>query len=178
MREINKGDDIHFMFDSAFLSEKAIGEMNHFCIKHHIILKDIRTEIIPACTTLEEQTLIRLYEDEVQHLDEGGNLAVASDLLRWVKPVYELGTYSDFDTKIDTRKLAKAIQVDSPLLLNIGSILVQSGQALETITYPSHEEIALNTDIIAIVDPEKAQENIVELQRFIIEACTKETPFS
>ena len=152
MREKNKADDIYFIFDSALLSKKAIDEMNHFCSKHHITPKDIRINIIPACTTPEEQELIRLYEDEVLHLDQGGNLAVASDLLRWVKPIYELGSYSDFDTNIDTRKLAQAIQVGSPILLNIGSTFRQAVKVSETISFPSYEDLCLNNDIIAIVD--------------------------
>ncbi len=170
---MNKRDEIHFIYDSQLLSETAIVKMNAFCRQHSITPVDVRTDIIPASETPEENQLIALYEDEVSHLSQGGNLAVASDLIRWLKPVYQLGTYSDFDTNIDTRKLPKTIPVEAPILMNIGSTVVQSEA-----TFPTYAVPLLNNDIISVVDPIASQEYIRKIQRAIHQACTSVGTFS
>ncbi|MBN9230775.1 MAG: hypothetical protein BGO90_07795 [Legionella sp. 40-6] len=97
MRDDNPEDEITFIYDSSLLSARAQLELQTFCKQYGIIAKDVRTEIIPFCATDNQQTLIALYEDEIGNLDTGGNLAAASDILRWLKPVYDSGIYSDFD---------------------------------------------------------------------------------
>lgn len=55
------------------------------------------------CKTTEEKKLLTIYHDELRHFGSGGNFGTASDILRWLKPIYALGTYSDFDVIIDKR---------------------------------------------------------------------------
>lgn len=169
MRESNPQDEINFVYDSNLLSESAQQALAAFCNKHKIQPKDVRHELFNACTTQEERGLLALYEDEVTHLDEGGNLGAASDLIRWIKPVYELGTYTDFDIEVNTRSLPATITVEQPLLQNIGSIHLN----------PEVEALYMNNNMIAVVDPSssKAQNRIKIIQHNMLNACKSSKSF-
>ncbi|WP_428414179.1 glycosyltransferase family 88 protein, partial [Legionella sp.] len=104
-----------------------------------------------------EQRLFHFYDDEITHLNQGGNLAVASDILRWLSPFYQLGTYSDFDYPIDTSALPEQIDVDAPLLLNIGSLKLGS-----------KEFILANNDFIAVVDEQAANQLINKVHQNLL----------
>ena len=90
---------------------------------------------------------------------KGGNLGAASDLLRWISPVYKLGTYSDFDVTVDTRKLPPTLTIEKPFLVKMGSVVLAH----------DFESLIVNNNIIAIIDP-KAPE-IQKIQRILIDAC-------
>jgi len=79
-------------------------------------------DVIPFCLDAEEKNLITIYEQELAEMHDGGNLASASDIVRWLKPVYSRGIYSDFDTNITTKTLDAKIIVEAPILANIGSV--------------------------------------------------------
>lgn len=164
MRDINRSDDIHFVYDSQLLSPTALDDLHSFCRRYNIIPKDVRVDVFPHCETEEETKLITLYNDEISHLDRGGNLAVGSDILRWLKPVYDLGTYTDFDVHVDTRKLAATIAVEKPLLMNIGSTSVL-GKA---------KMAAINNDTISVVDGSAALMAIQSIQQSIHFSCSKQ----
>lgn len=159
MRVKNPDDTIHFVYDSRLLSKKALTNLNTFCKKHDFKPIDVYTQITPACQTIEEKKLITLYEDEILHLNEGGNLAAASDILRFLSPVYSLGTYSDFDVEINTAKLPASIPVKEPVLMNL---------TYEPVIY-------FCNDIVAVVTPSAALEHIQIIQRAMIEACAART---
>jgi len=122
MRSACPSDEINLIYDSQLLSEKAHHALLAFCPKHDIKAVDVR-KIILQCDQDSERQLIKIYEDEISHLDAGGNLAAASDILRWLEPVFRLGTYSDFDVKVSTKALPKTILVFGEMLFNIGSVL-------------------------------------------------------
>ncbi|MBI5447360.1 MAG: hypothetical protein HY939_01350 [Gammaproteobacteria bacterium] len=164
MRSINQSDEIHLVYDHSLLSDRAFNELNAFCAKYKIIVHDVQKDIIPACRTPEEKALITLYQDEIQHLNEGGNVAVGSDILRWLKPVYTLGTYSDFDVAVDTRGLPDRMEVQKNILSNIGSIS-------EECFSKQYDRVVLINDIIAVVSPETAESTIRQIQTSIYEAC-------
>ena len=90
-----------------------MNQLNLFCNKYTIIPKDVQA-LIREHFTLDERKLIGIYNDEITHLDNGRNLAMASDILRWLKSVYILGTYSDFDVHVDTSMLQARIFVNKP----------------------------------------------------------------
>lgn len=165
MRDINPKDIIYFIYDSRLLSEKALKELESFCTRYNIISKDVQKDVIPDCHTEEEKKLIEIYNDEISHLNEGGNLAVGSDILRWVKPVYKLGSYTDFDVKVDTRMLPEIISVEKPLLLNLGSVAVKGDV----------ESLIINNDIVAVVDSEQALSDIQKIQTAIYTYCSKQS---
>lgn len=171
LRRTNPQDEINLFYDSELLSIDAQMQLEDFCLKFKITPKDVRKDVFPYCKTFQEIELIRLYEDEVRHLKEGGNLGAASDKLRWMSPVYISGTYGDFDLdKVDTRALPEFTQVNSPLLFNAGSIKTKAFGN----TGPAYIAPAFNNDIIAVVDPEKALPLIQQIQDRIILACNHE----
>lgn len=164
MRDINPADEIYLVYDSSLLSSKALEELESFCAKYKITAKDVHKDVIPHCRSEEEKKLIKIYEDEISHLEDGGNLAVGSDVLRWLRPVYELGTYTDFDVHVDTRELPETISVEKPLLLSLGSYAVKSDV----------ESICINNDTIAVVDSQEALSDIQKIQKFIYASCSKQ----
>lgn len=160
MREKNLNDVIHLIYDATLLSPKALAQLNVFCSENKITPVNADSFKNLLKSDLEHQ-LFTFYQDEIQHLNEGGNLAVGSDILRWISPVYSLGTYTDFDFPIDTSHLPALMEVQSPLLLNIGSLKMGK-----------KEFILANNDYVAIVDEVAASEHIMNVQRGIIDKLT------
>lgn len=156
MRNQNLNDIIHLVYDSSLLNKNAQQNLQKFCHQHQFTPIDIddiqRTEL-----TKEENRLLDYYYDEIQHIKEGGNLAVASDILRWISPIYKLGSYTDFDVPVNTQNLANSCPVKSPILLNIGSLKIGK-----------NELILSNNDFISITDPEAATEQIKTVQNNIL----------
>ncbi|MFA5959161.1 MAG: glycosyltransferase family 88 protein [Tatlockia sp.] len=165
IRAINPHDQIHLIYDALLLTPKAVQELSIFCNKHNIIFLDVHSEIFPHCHSIEEHHLIKVYQDEMCHLNEGGNVAVGSDILRWLKPVYTLGTYSDFDTTVDTRKLPDTVAVNGAFLLNIGSV--------QQSTPTFYESVTVTNDLFAVVSPDNAEPLIKQIQTAMYNACTR-----
>lgn len=158
MRELcDANDEISLIYDSKLLNNKAIDELNTYCQKHKLLATDIRT-LFQSCTSEKEKKLIQIYEDEIKNLNSGGNLAAASDILRWLKPVFIQGVYADFDNDIRTQGLPDTIEVYSDILLNAGSFLDQRRR----------QHFIYNNDIVAIINPDAA--NITNAQQHIIDA--------
>lgn len=125
MREKNPHDHIHFIYAGSLLNKTALKDQDIFCQEYNIIPIDADSKNIQQ--HLQNQTERKLYEyykDEILNLNKGGNPAVASDILRWLSPIYSLGTYTDFDFPIDTTNLPKQLTVNSPLIMNIGSLKI------------------------------------------------------
>ncbi len=168
MRADNPKDEINLVYSGALLSEQARQDLEFFCKKHAIKPVCIEEDVIPKCkNNINEQKLIKLYQDEITSLDNGGNLAAASDILRWLSPIYSLGTYSDLDVSIHTKQAPPEKVVSSPLLLNIGSM--KGMHSLEALVY--------NNDIISVVDPKSASDQIEAIQRTMIHNCESEQCF-
>ncbi len=168
MRAKNPGDIIYLIYDSALFTTDPhqlsilMKELLCFCEKHTLIPRDVRIDVIPKCTTLLESNLIQVYEDNIKHLGEaGGNVGTASDILRWLAPVYELGTYTDFDVAVDTSHLPRTIFVERPLLANIGGVYFKNGM----------KSLSFNNDILAIVKPEAMMPLIRFIQQSLFDAC-------
>ncbi len=161
MRELNPNDEITLVYDSKLLSEKSLADLFIFCQKLAIKPIDVR-DIFSQCQTVEEKNLINDYENEIKTIDSDRVIVVCRDILSWLKPIYELGTYTDFDAVIDTSQIT-TIEVDKPLLLPIGSF-----------EKDEHENfIALNNNIIAVVNSEAALPLIQKIQRDIHQACSQ-----
>ncbi len=161
MRELNPNDEINLIYDSKLISEKSLAELFDFCQKLAIKPIDVR-DIFTQCQTIEEKDLINDYENEIKIIDSERVIVVCRDILSWLKPIYELGTYTDLDAVIDTSKIT-TVEVDKPLLLPIGSN--------EKDEY--EDWIALNNNIIAVVDSEAALPVIQKIQRNIHQACSQ-----
>lgn len=173
MRQNLKNDAISLIYDSQLLKKgtpekpESEDELLSFCTKHNIRAVDIRTEVIPNCLEYEKK-LIPLYDNEVANLGiNGGITAVGSDILRLLSPVYKLGTYSDFDIKVDTRNMPEKIETETPLLFNIDSEFCNLG--------PNNIEgvsLVTNNDIIAVVDPAAAEADIKKIQERLLFNCS------
>lgn len=157
MREKNPNDTIHLVYDSSLLNDKSIEHLKNFCVKYGISPVDADT-FDKQLQTDEEHILYGFYKDEITHLKEGGNLAVASDIIRWLPPVYKCGTYTDFDVPVDTTDLPDIVIVETPLLLNLGSLRIKN-----------QELILTNNDYIAVVDPVAAKVEINQVQTGLIQ---------
>lgn len=160
MRQTNPKDEIALVYSSSLLSEEAKDAFAEFCKAYHINAIDADSDEFKAnLKGKHEEALYKFYQDEIQHLKEGGNLAVASDILRWLSPVYSLGTYSDFDYPIDTNHLPETIEVDAPILINLGSFGIGNKQI-----------VISNNDFIAVVNKEIGAKKIDDIQKALLEA--------
>lgn len=163
MREKNPTDQITLIYDSSLLNATAITNLNRFCNEHRITPVDADT-FAPLLSSDNERTLYNFYKDEITHLKDGGNLAVASDIIRWLPPVYSRGTYTDFDVPVDTTQLPPTINIEAPLLLNIGSLQTRGKEVILT-----------NNDYIAVIDPIAAKNEIEQVQNGFIKVLSSYT---
>jgi glucosyltransferase Lgt1/2/3 len=120
MREQNPNDPIHLIYDSTLLNEKANKELLDFCTENDIT--PIDADQFKSKVKGLEAELYQFYKDEIQNLSNGGNLGVASDILRWLRESYLLGSYTDLDVPLNTNGVPKRVDLKVPLLLNIGSL--------------------------------------------------------
>jgi glucosyltransferase Lgt1/2/3 len=163
MREQNPTDNIALIFDSSLLNPQAIADLNNFCKEHNINPVDA-DGFAPSLNTEKEKELYKFYKDEITHLKEGGNLAVASDIIRWIPPVYTRGTYTDFDVPVNTSSLPRTVDVKAPVLLNIGSLQIRN-----------KEWILANNDYIAVIDPVDGKDAIEKVQDGFIKVLGRYT---
>jgi glucosyltransferase Lgt1/2/3 len=161
MREKNPTDAINLIYDSSLLNGYALTELDKFCVENDIIPFDAN-KFQNQLQSDYEKTLYSYYKDEIANLDNGGNLAVASDILRWIQPTYKLGTYTDLDFPIDTTSLPDSLTVDGPILLNIGSLKIRK-----------KELILANNDFVAVVDEAAAKQQIEQVQAGIINKLSR-----
>ncbi|MFI4919705.1 MAG: glycosyltransferase family 88 protein [Legionellales bacterium] len=168
MRTTNPGDVIHLVYAKQLLSPLALVELESFCKKHKINPVPIEEQVLPHCLgDQDEHNLAELYQQEINALNQGGNVAAASDMLRWLKPVYSLGIYSDFDVKINTQKLSDIIVVDATIITKIGSVKTP----IQGLPQNDLETIVLNNDSIAVAGNDLlTHQTIQKIQRKIYDA--------
>ncbi|MBA2657210.1 MAG: hypothetical protein H0U70_09575 [Tatlockia sp.] len=159
MRQTNTNDLIYLIFDSRLLTEKSVADLYFFCKKNNLKALNV-VDIFALCQTVEEQNLISDYENVISTKDSEQIIVLCRDILSWLKPVYELGTYSDLDVLINTREI-ETIEVDRPLLLPISSQSLDDHGVV----------IGLNNNVIAVVDSDNALPLIQKIQRDIHESC-------
>lgn len=173
LRAINPRDKITFFYDSHLLNPEAIRELGVFCTKHHIQALDVRDAVFPHCRDLLDRRLIQAYQDEVDHLETGGNLASASDKLRLLAPIFLQGTYSDFDVDVQTASLPETIEVGSPILIRLSSFFPYPGS--------SDERVSVNNEVFAVVNFRNALpilQRIKEIALTLFEKQKADTPIT
>lgn len=163
-RYLNPQDEIHLAFDSRLLSLEAWRALQQFCENYKI--KPINIQNIKPKNT-NEKRLLNHYEQEIFNIKQGGNTGAASDLLRWISGIYTLGIYSDFDVEVDTRALPEAISVESPIILDVGSM--QDG---------TQDFVQVNNHVIAIIDSEDAETLVHEVQQGLLDAFENKDYFA
>lgn len=156
-RALNPQAKLSLIYDKNLLNDTELEDLIGLCLNIKIQPVEVEAELLPQCRDFTEFALIDLYREAIKPQKEGGNFGSASDLLRWLTPSLELGSYSDLDVLIDTQGFPEFVEVDQPLLLNIGS-LQQFGL----------EFSAINNDLIAIADLKAALPDIRKIQQEII----------
>lgn len=183
MRAKNPKDVIHLVYSRELLSPQAEEDLKAFCKKdgHNIIplaVEDLTRSIAnppedekdeAGSEDENERNLYALFLREIRSLKEGGNLAAACDILRWLKVIYSLEcVYSDLDVIVDTTGLDETIEVEAPLILRIASLKFP----IMGLPGPNDlEAISLNNDTIAVVGHDAlAKQKIKAIQEYIIQA--------
>lgn len=170
-REKNPRANVTFVYSSKMLSDETHEKLKSFCRRHHFTPLDFDTALLDECFNQVDKDLYQLAKTEldayIRH--EGGNLAAASDLTRFITPLLVKGTYSDFDTTIDVGSLQDIIEVKAPMLLDIGSVEVSHRFGAVS------ESPLINNDIIGVatkdglIDPaarallQEIQENLLKV---------------
>ncbi|RUR19649.1 hypothetical protein ELY21_03360 [Legionella sp. km535] len=171
LRTINPDCELYLIYDRRLLSTSEDWFIQNLCKDLNIMLFDVLADIVPQCVATEELNLIDDYNEAIQSIEQGGNPAAASDILRWLSPIYKLGIYSDMDVFIDVNSLPKSIKVSKPLLFNLGSLKI-----FDT------DSPAINNDILAVVNSSHALPQIQKIQETIHNGCRLyrmgEDPFS
>ena len=154
MCDKNPKDAIHFVYAKQLLSEAALVKLHAFCKRHTIIPLAVEEDILPHCSQNQsEQNLITIYKQEIAASGEGGNLASASDILRWLTPMHQYGIYADFDIEINTQALPERIMLLQPIIFNIGSIEIDK---------TGLESIYFNNDVIAVVVQDAVTKQLIQ----------------
>lgn len=157
MRTNNPKDVIHFAYAKQLLSKSALTELTRFCKKYSLTAVCIEDNVLPNLNTQHEKDLALLYQQQIDSL----NLAIASEILRWLKPIFSLGTYSAFDVVINTAMLPPLKVIREPLLLNIGSC---------PSSLPTQETLVYKNDMLSIIDSLAAAKEIEYVQTKMLES--------
>lgn len=157
MREKNPNDVINLVYDSSLLTLKANAELLTFCYENNFTPVD--ADSFKDTLNPLESALYGFYKDEVTHLKEGGNLGVASDILRWLSSLYRIGTYTDLDVPLDTSRFPDEVKLETPLLLNIGSLRLLGNK----------EMVLVLNELIGVADEKQAKPDIERVQAYIVE---------
>jgi hypothetical protein len=158
-------DKMVLVYDRALMTTRLHESLLGYCDMNGVKTMDIRKEVFPACKTNEEQMLIDIYQQEILHRSAGGSLKAARQVLCWLKPIYELGLYTDLDLTLDLRNLPTTYAFNKPLIFNI-----------------CHEwelndnPIQINSDAMMVVNVDDAQPLILKIQREIINAYVVRHP--
>jgi len=158
LRANNPHDTLSFIYDKSLLSAKAQLNLQQFCMRHNIEALDI-ADLKKELVTDQEKELMGYVEEEIRHTkdDTGGNFGAASDILRWLSPVYKRGIYSDFDVEITTNNLPELIEVQAPIILNLGTLIVKQ-------FFFTTKGIVNSNDISAVPEPRAAFSSLSEMQ--------------
>lgn len=127
----NPHHTIHLVTDFSRLSSAGLIKLKKFALHHSILVYNIYD--LPL--TAKESKLMVFVRRELTELH--GNLAAASDILRWFKSILSLGIYSDLDREIDFRGVPNEISIEDFLISNDSE--EQDGR--------------FNNDVLAFPDP-------------------------
>jgi len=152
VRANNPRDTLSFVYDKSLLSAKAQLNLQQFCARHKIEALDI-ADLKKELVTDREKELMAYVKEEIRRTknNTGGSFAAASDILRWLSPVYERGIYTDFDTEIKAADLPEIINVQAPVISNIGTIITFIAN------HPSekyYEAISACNDFVCMPEPD------------------------
>ena len=122
-RDANRTIKIWVIYSSELLTVKANTDLQQFAEKNSVYLVDLPLKndslVTDYISTFEDEdrTLYQIAREELLNLNNGGNPAFASDLIRFVF-LSKFRNYSDFDTRIDLSHAIDTmdVEVKSPFL--------------------------------------------------------------
>ena len=142
-RRLNPNHRLYLVGAKKLLKPEAYKAQMEFFQKHGIQYLDIDDDLPKLIeerfqkdknedARRKDLELIRLANEQinrvvgVQRDDLPGNLAAASDALRWAKCLLDLGIYSDLDTEIDFRNVPTILE-GREILLPVQEVLTPTG---------------------------------------------------
>lgn len=121
----NPGIEKRLVYSSSCLKEAALADLHSFCNKYKII--PVEFESIVPLLTGDDLELARIAILEIDNFKQGkgGNLAGASDCIRLIESIIEIGcVYSDFDVQTTLLQLfpnpeqSCIVQLQGPVLFS------------------------------------------------------------
>lgn len=104
--QINPGIEMRLVYSQKCLNYKAIEDLKSFCAQYKIIA--VEFESLLEMFTGKDSLLAKIAMQEIDSFldNAGGNLGAASDCIRLIKSIIEMGgIYSDLDVKTSLLKL-------------------------------------------------------------------------
>ncbi|KTC76203.1 putative glucosyltransferase Lgt1 [Legionella birminghamensis] len=144
-REKNPAGFLSLVYAKSLLNTSALLELSEFAEKNQISLisfeNDLKTLIEQFGTATDKRCYqLASYELSKYSNQNGGNLAVVSDLIRWSSVLLRIGSYADTDVEIGQHKWTDSIPMEKSVALNLGSLIYDPNQTVPW----------LNGDIIAV----------------------------
>lgn len=161
LRANNPQANISLAYDSRLLNDKAKQALLVFSHRLNISLFDTATQVNLDLLSVRERKLMEIYLDEISHLNEGGNLAAASDIIRLMPFMRPLGIYTDFDVEVNTSTLANIVFLKRPVAFNL---------------HFNGDRTCINNDVLIMSDHPEAHALIEILQQKILTAVEERQP--
>lgn len=145
-----------FVYSSSILTRAAISDLIGFCNRLKIQPIDFDTHVLDMLEHESDKICYILAKKEIWCAvnQQGGNLAAASDLTRWLPGlISRCGIYSDFDVEINFSSLPVTLLSKSALILP--TTITSDAAGLESYTI-NNEFLAFakNIELPGTLDPE------------------------
>ncbi|AOW98560.1 hypothetical protein BJP34_03055 [Moorena producens PAL-8-15-08-1] len=149
-----KGGKTSLVYSGNMLNEQAQTDLNEYCRKNKIQAIDF-DKLSLKNMNKDDIKLYKLAKLELNYSNQrGGNVAAASDLVRWITPIISEGIYIDIDIKPNFDEApneateSKKLKVNSPILFNMGSTIDDHPSQRNLLL----EKVGINTDMIGVCD--------------------------
>lgn len=170
-RNENKKANISLIYSSELLSEKSIFELKDFCKILNITPVDFDIDVKALLETKNDKEIFGAIKEELFDWVwlRGGNVGVASDMIRLMRCVIEnYGIYSDLDLKVKFDTLPNEHQVKRPFIFPIdilddGKNFAKSNDIVCFATRNNSGKRVLDSD--ALKKLELMQESLIKLIR-------------
>lgn len=154
-----EGALLSLVYDSNKMALRVHQRLLDFCGMHQIAAVDIREEVFPKCQSQQERELIKIYQLEMDCASQGGSYFVAKQVLKWLKPIYELGMYVDFDVTLSLHKLNSQYAFKQPIIFDIKQLLTED-----------EGQVQIHSNIGMVTHTQDAKPFIEKIQNNIIKS--------
>lgn len=167
-RKQNPADTMTLIYSNQLLTTLAVLKLYYFC--YFLSIMPLNFDQAVAKNSIEKELMFYANEEMIRHRD-GGNLAAASDIVRFLSLTEKLGIYSDFDVTIDTAGAPSTVTIDAPMLLNLTFQYRRDYNRAGRISFLSLIPVSytLNNDVLYIADFNA--DDIVFIQKKMVASC-------